>query len=91
MVYYNRKRITTLNPDGLLPSIYRERFEALSLVAWKLGGFFDGTNLTLNFVQDFKENLFVNPIELLQIWQKKGENNEDYLKIRKITDNQKKE
>ena len=33
MVYYNRKRITTVNPDGLPPSIYRERFEAQSSVA----------------------------------------------------------
>ena len=33
MVYYNRKRITTVNPDGLSPSIYRERFEAQSSVA----------------------------------------------------------
>ena len=33
MVYYNRKRITTVNPDGLPPSIYREKFEAQSLVA----------------------------------------------------------
>ena len=33
MVYYNRKRITTVNPDGLPPSIYRERFEVQSSVA----------------------------------------------------------
>ena len=33
MVYYNRKRITTVNPDGLPPSIYRERFEAQFSVA----------------------------------------------------------
>ena len=33
MVYYNRKRITTVNPGGLPPSIYRERFEAQFSVA----------------------------------------------------------
>ena len=29
----NRKRITTVNPGGLPPSIYRERFEAQFSVA----------------------------------------------------------
>lgn len=33
MSYYNRKRITTVNPNGLPPAIYREQFEAQLLVA----------------------------------------------------------
>ena len=33
MVYYNRKRIMTVNPGGLPPSIYRERFETQFSVA----------------------------------------------------------
>ena len=33
MSYYNRKRITTVNPNGLPPVIYREQFEAQLLVA----------------------------------------------------------
>ena len=32
-IYYDRKRITTVNPGGLPPSIYRERFEAQFSVA----------------------------------------------------------
>ena len=28
MSYYNRKRITSVNPNGLPPVIYREQFEA---------------------------------------------------------------
>ena len=33
MIYYNRKRITTVNQGGLPLSIYRERFEAQFSVA----------------------------------------------------------
>ena len=32
MIYYNRKRISTVNPGGLPPSIYREK-SAVTLVA----------------------------------------------------------
>ena len=28
IVYYNRRRITTMNPQGYPPAIYRELFEA---------------------------------------------------------------
>ena len=33
MIYYNRKRISTVNPGGLPPAIYREKSAVISVAA----------------------------------------------------------
>lgn len=45
MIYYNRKRISTVNPGGLPPSIYREKSAAMVVAASETRVFSDCTKI----------------------------------------------
>jgi hypothetical protein len=57
MIYYNRKRISTINPGGLPPSIFREQSTVTKAVDLKIMCFLAVLKLTFSNSNFIKQTL----------------------------------